>query len=259
MSDTNNNENWLFSVRNFLRPSKTIPSTSWRADTTWGLLNGKQSLQRFLILIFGLTLFGIGEAFLVITSLGNSPWVVLSEGISLNSNLNIGQATFFVSLMVLFFWIPLKQKPGFGTLANIVVISASIELGLLIIPDGNNLALKVFYVLFGILLVGIGSALYITCGLGTGPRDGLMTGLHYRTGGAGRSSSPWNRDGCSDHRCLAWRLVGRGNCPLCPAYWSICCNLPGCLRAAYLKVTNRVKPLPSVCRTASDNMSKTPC
>jgi len=182
VSDTNNNENWLFSVRNFLRPSKTIPSTSWRADTTWGLVNGNQSLQRFLILIFGLTLFGIGEAFLVITSLGNSPWVVLSEGISLNSNLNIGQATFFVSLMVLFFWIPLKQKPGFGTLANMVVIAAAIELGLLIIPEVNNLALKVFYVLFGILLVGIGSALYITCGLGTGPRDGLMTGLHYRTG-----------------------------------------------------------------------------
>ena len=182
MSDANNNENWLFSVRNFLRPSKTIPSTSWRADTTWGLINGNQSLQRFLILIFGLTLFGIGEAFLVITSLGNSPWVVLSEGISLNSNLNIGQATFFVSLLVLFFWIPLKQKPGFGTLANMVVIAAAIELGLLIIPEVNNLALKVFYVLFGILLVGIGSALYITCGLGTGPRDGLMTGLHYRTG-----------------------------------------------------------------------------
>ena len=182
MSDINNNENWLFAVRNFLRPSKTIPSTSWRADTTWGLINGNQSLQRFLILIFGLTLFGIGEAFLVITSLGNSPWVVLSEGISLNSNLNIGQATFFVSLMVLFFWIPLKQKPGFGTLANMVVIAAAIELGLLIIPEVNNLALKVFYVLFGILLVGIGSALYITCGLGTGPRDGLMTGLHYRTG-----------------------------------------------------------------------------
>jgi len=182
VSDTNNNENWLFSVRNFLKPSKTIPSTSWRADTTWGLINGNQSLQRFLILIFGLTLFGIGEAFLVITSLGNSPWVVLSEGISLNSNLNIGQATFFVSLMVLFFWIPLKQKPGFGTLANMVVIAAAIELGLLIIPEVESISLKLFYVLFGILLVGIGSALYITCGLGTGPRDGLMTGLHYRTG-----------------------------------------------------------------------------
>ena len=182
MSDTNNNENWLFSVRNFLKPSRTIPITSWRAESTWGLTNGNQILQRFLLLIFGLTVFGIGEAFLVVTSLGNSLWVVLSEGISLNSNLNIGQATFFVSLMVLFFWIPLKQKPGFGTLANIVVIAAAIELGLLIIPEVNNLALKVFYVLFGILLVGIGSALYITCGLGTGPRDGLMTGLHYRTG-----------------------------------------------------------------------------
>jgi uncharacterized protein len=182
VSDTHDNDNWLSSVRNFLRPSKTIPSTSWRANTTWGLIDGNQSLQRFLILILGLTLFGIGEAFLVITSLGNSPWVVLSEGISLNSNLNIGQSTFFVSLIVLFFWIPLKQKPGFGTLANMVVIAAAIELGLLIIPEVDNLVIKIFYILFGILLVGIGSALYITCGLGTGPRDGLMTGLHYRTG-----------------------------------------------------------------------------
>ena len=182
MSDTNNSENWLISLRNFLRPSRTIPNTSWRAKTTWGLIDNNQSLQRFIILILGLTLFGIGEAFLVITSLGNSPWVVLSEGISLNSNLNIGQATFFVSLMVLFLWIPLKQKPGFGTLANIVVIAASIELGLLIIPTVDNVYMKYFYVLFGIALVGIGSALYITCGLGTGPRDGLMTGLHYKTG-----------------------------------------------------------------------------
>ena len=182
MSDTNNNENWLYIIRNFLKPSRTIPTTSWRAESTWGLTNGNQSLQRFLLLIFGLTVFGIGEAFLVVTSLGNSPWVVLSEGISLNSDLNIGQATFFVSLVVLFFWIPLRQKPGFGTLANIVVIAVAIELGLLIIPEVENISLKLFYVLFGILLVGIGSALYITCGLGTGPRDGLMTGLHYRTG-----------------------------------------------------------------------------
>ena len=182
MSDTNNNENWLYIIRNFLKPSRTIPTTSWRAESTWGLTNGNQSLQRFLLLIFGLTVFGIGEAFLVVTSLGNSPWVVLSEGISLNSNLNIGQATFFVSLVVLFFWIPLRQKPGFGTLANIVVIAVALELGLLIIPEVENISLKLFYVLFGILLVGIGSALYITCGLGTGPRDGLMTGLHYRTG-----------------------------------------------------------------------------
>ena len=182
MAEPDDHKNWLDSIQKFLKPSKTIPTTSWRAETTWGILSGNQSLQRFLILIFGLTLFGIGEAFLVITSLGNSPWVVLSEGISLNSELNIGQATFFVSLLVLLLWIPLRQKPGFGTIANMIVIAAAIEIGLMIIPSVNNLVIKLIYVLIGILLVGIGSALYITCGLGTGPRDGLMTGLHYRTG-----------------------------------------------------------------------------
>jgi len=182
VAEPDDHKNWLDSIQKFLKPSKTIPTTSWRAETTWGILSGNQSLQRFLILIFGLTLFGIGEAFLVITSLGNSPWVVLSEGISLNSELNIGQATFFVSLLVLLLWIPLRQKPGFGTIANMIVIAAAIEIGLMIIPSVNNLVIKLIYVLIGILLVGIGSALYITCGLGTGPRDGLMTGLHYRTG-----------------------------------------------------------------------------
>lgn len=182
MAEPDDYKNWLDSIQKFLKPSKTIPTTSWRAETTWGILSGNQSLQRFLILIFGLTLFGIGEAFLVITSLGNSPWVVLSEGISLNSELNIGQATFFVSLLVLLLWIPLRQKPGFGTIANMIVIAAAIEIGLMIIPSVNNLVIRLIYVLIGILLVGIGSALYITCGLGTGPRDGLMTGLHYRTG-----------------------------------------------------------------------------
>lgn len=182
MAEPDDYKNWLDSIQKFLKPSKTIPTTSWRAETTWGILSGNQSLQRFLILIFGLTLFGIGEAFLVITSLGNSPWVVLSEGISLNSEFNIGQATFFVSLLVLLLWIPLRQKPGFGTIANMIVIAAAIEIGLMIIPSVNNLVIKLIYVLIGILLVGIGSALYITCGLGTGPRDGLMTGLHYRTG-----------------------------------------------------------------------------
>ncbi len=165
-----------------LKPSRTIPITPWRANTTWGLIAAPYAIQRMLVLIFGLMIFGIGEAFLVVTSLGNSPWVVLSEGISLNSTLNIGEATFLVSVVVLMLWIPLRQKPGSGTLANIVVIAASIKLGLLIIPTAENIYFKYIYVLFGIALVGIGSALYITCGLGTGPRDGLMTGLHYKTG-----------------------------------------------------------------------------
>jgi uncharacterized membrane protein YczE len=174
--------NWFNKVIRLLKPSKTIPKTPWRADSTWGIFAAPYASQRILVLVFGLMIFGIGEAFLVITSLGNSPWVVLSEGISLNSSLNIGESTFLVSVLVLLLWIPLRQKPGFGTLANIVVIAASIELGLLIIPSIENIFAKYFYVVFGIALVGLGSALYITCGLGTGPRDGLMTGLHYKTG-----------------------------------------------------------------------------
>lgn len=165
-----------------LRPSRTIPITPWRADSTWSLGTGKHHIQRLAILFFGLTIFGIGEAFLVVSSLGNSPWVVLSEGISINTILNIGESTFLVSVLVLLLWIPLKQKPGFGTIANIVVIAAAIEVGLFFIPAVESIFLKYFYVLFGIALVGAGSALYITCGLGTGPRDGLMTGLHYKSG-----------------------------------------------------------------------------
>jgi len=165
-----------------LRPSKTIPKTPWRADSTWSLGTGKHHIQRLAILFFGLTIFGIGEAFLVVSGLGNSPWVVLSEGISINSVFNIGESTFLVSVLVLLLWIPLRQKPGFGTIANIVVIAAAIEVGLLFIPVVENTLLKYLFVLFGIALVGAGSALYITCGLGTGPRDGLMTGLHYKTG-----------------------------------------------------------------------------
>lgn len=182
MNQASNHESLFQKFIKMFKPSRTIPITPWRAESTWSLGSGKHHFQRLFILIFGLTIFGIGEAFLVVTELGNSPWVVLSEGISLNSDFNIGESTFLVSVAVLALWIPLKQKPGFGTVANIVVIASSLELGLFIIPDVSNVFVKYVYVLVGIGLVGVGSALYITCGLGTGPRDGLMTGLHYKTG-----------------------------------------------------------------------------
>ena len=182
MSESGNSVKPLNKLMKMLRPSRTIPITPWRAESTWSLGTGKHHIQRLAILIFGLTIFGIGEAFLVVTGLGNSPWVVLSEGISLNTPFNIGESTFLVSLAVLALWIPLRQRPGFGTVANMVVIAAAIEVGLALIPEVNNFYLKFFYIFFGIGLVGIGSALYITCGLGTGPRDGLMTGLHFKTG-----------------------------------------------------------------------------
>ena len=182
MSDKNNPSIWIQKIAILLKPSRTIPHTPWRAESTWSLGLGRYHLERLLILIFGLTIFGLGDAFLIMSTLGNSPWTVLAEGISLNTPLNIGESTFIISVFILLLWIPLRQKPGFGTLANIVVIATAIELGLHIIPSTENLSLQLFYIFFGITLVGFGSALYITCGLGTGPRDGLMTGLHYKTG-----------------------------------------------------------------------------
>lgn len=170
---------WL---QKHLKPNKTIPVTPWRANHAWDLGIGREDFQRYLILIIGLAIFGLGESLLVLSTLGNSPWVVFAEGISLNTNLNIGETTFLTSLVVLLLWIPLKQKPGFGTLMNIVGIATALEIGLRIFPYQDQIILQLVFIFLGIGLVGGGSALYITCGLGTGPRDGLMTGLHYKTG-----------------------------------------------------------------------------
>ena len=165
-------------IWHFLQPSKTIPQTPWTAKSNWSF-----SPKIFIILIFGLALFGVGEALLIQSTIGNSPWSVFAQGLSLQTTLSIGQSTALTSLAVLALWIPLKQKPGFGTLANIAVISIFIQLGVDHIPIINsNFPLQMLYVIVGIGLVGFGSAIYITCGLGPGPRDGLMTSLHRNTG-----------------------------------------------------------------------------
>jgi uncharacterized membrane protein YczE len=165
-------------IWHFLQPSKTIPHTPWTANSNWSF-----SPKIFFILIFGLALFGIGEALLIQSTIGNSPWSVFAQGLSLQTTLTIGQSTALTSLAVLALWIPLKQKPGFGTLANIAVISIFIQLGVDHIPIVNfNFPIQMLYVIVGIGLVGFGSAIYITCGLGPGPRDGLMTSLHRNTG-----------------------------------------------------------------------------
>ncbi len=137
----------------------------------------------FVVLLIGLSLFGIGEALLIQSTIGNSPWSVFAQGLSLQTPMNIGQSTAITSLGVLALWIPLKEKPGFGTLANIAVISIFVQLGVDHIPVvTQNFPLQLIYVVIGIGLVGFGSAIYITCGLGPGPRDGLMTSLHKKTG-----------------------------------------------------------------------------
>lgn len=170
---------WL---KKHLKPNKTIPITPWRANHAWDLGIGREDFQRYFILFIGLIIFGVGESLLVLSTLGNSPWVVFAEGLSIKTNLNIGETTFITSLVVLLLWIPLKQKPGFGTIMNIVGIATALEVGLRVFPYQDQIFFQLLFIFLGIGLVGAGSALYITCGLGTGPRDGLMTGLHYKTG-----------------------------------------------------------------------------
>ena len=165
------------SLLNALKPHKTVPITPWRANSRWDL-----SPLRVLILFFGLAIFGLGDSLFIQAGIGNAPWTVFAEGLTYKTGMSIGFATFVISVFVLLLWIPLKERPGFGTLSNIVLIATFIELGTHLFPEANSFAVGIAYNFVGISLVGIGSALYITCGLGPGPRDGAMTGLHYRTG-----------------------------------------------------------------------------
>ena len=165
------------SLLQFLTPHKTIPLTPWRADHRWQL-----APMRVFILFFGLSIFGLGDALLVQSAIGNAPWTVFAEGLSLKTGWSLGFSTFIISIFVLLAWIPLRERPGFGTLSNIVLIAAFIQVGVSIFPEQSSSLGGVLYVLAGISLVGIGSSLYITCGLGPGPRDGAMTGIHNATG-----------------------------------------------------------------------------
>jgi uncharacterized membrane protein YczE len=166
-----------YSLLNFLRPHKTIPLTSWAAKHRWDI-----SLSRSAILFFGLFIFGLGDSLLVQSNTGNAPWTVLAQGVATKLNISIGVSTFAISTLVLLLWIPLKEKPGFGTIANIIIIASAIQLGVNLFPLATNFFIGIAMDFAGIALVGIGSALYITCALGPGPRDGLMTAIHNRTG-----------------------------------------------------------------------------
>ncbi len=164
-------------IARWLRPHRTIPHLPWRAQGRW-----KPTTPSFAILLLGLSLFGLGEALLVQSALGNSPWVVLAQGFSIHTGMNLGWATFVTSCAVLLLWIPLKERPGFGTLMNIIVIAIALQIGVNLIPLQNLFLAQILFALLGVLCVGVASSLYISSGLGPGPRDGLMTGIHNRTG-----------------------------------------------------------------------------
>jgi len=157
---------------------KKIPDLSWSSNDPF---NFKPKFNTFTYLVIGLILFGIGETLLITANQGVSPWTVLAQGLSFQFNLSIGVTTFIVSIIVLFFWYPLKQKPGLGTLLNVILISIVIDLSTPILPYPKTLFYQIIQSVFAVIIVGIGSGFYLTANLGPGPRDGLMTGLQKLT------------------------------------------------------------------------------
>ena len=153
---------------------KHVPQLFWRAPKALTL---RPPLISVFVLIVGLMLFGLGEALLIAAGAGVSPWTTLAEGISLITGWTVGFATFIISFLVLLTWIPLRQVPGIGTIANAFIVAAMLDLSLPYLPRPNLYLFQIFQSLVGVLIVGFGAALYLSANLGPGPRDGLMTGL----------------------------------------------------------------------------------
>lgn len=140
-------------------------------------------LPRRLVQLFaGLVLYGVSSSLLIRSGLGMVPWDVLHAGLSAQVGLAIGTVTILVSVLVLLLWIPLRQQPGLGTVANAIMVGATMNVVLLHLPAPETLAPQIAFMVGGIVLNGAATALYIGASLGPGPRDGLMTGLHDRTG-----------------------------------------------------------------------------
>ena len=168
----------MFNKLKLIFTVKKIPILSWSSKQE---LNYKPNVLTLYYLIFGLILFGLGEALIVTASIGVSPWFVLHQGLSFISGYSIGITTFVVSLVVLILWIPLSQRPGIGTIANAIIISIVLDVTLPFLPYPENYIFQLLQVIIGILIIGIGSGYYLAANLGPGPRDGLMTGLQRKT------------------------------------------------------------------------------
>lgn len=158
---------------------KEVPSVNWSSDFP---LNTKPRFYTVIMLVTGLFFFGLGEAIIIGSGSGVSPWTVLAQGISIRTDLSVGTTTFLISIGILIFWIPLKQVPGIGTILNAIIIASTIDLTLPYLPQPNDTYLKLLQVCIGIFVVGLGSGIYLISNLGPGPRDGLMIGLQKQTG-----------------------------------------------------------------------------
>lgn len=139
-------------------------------------------LLRLIQLIAGLFLYGFGISLMVRAAIGVAPWDVLSQGIAAHTPLSFGLATNVIGAVVLLLWWPLRQKPGLGTVLNVLLIGPAAQFGLWLLPVVESLSLRLPLFAGGLLLIAVATGLYIGARLGPGPRDGLMTGLHARSG-----------------------------------------------------------------------------
>lgn len=144
------------------------------------VLSNRRLVRRTVQLFLGLILYGVSMALMVESGLGLNPWDVLHQGLSRTLGLSIGTVVIIIGAVVLLLWIPLRQRPGFGTIANIFVIGFAIDAALLVLPTATGLPLRIAFLAAGVLFNGLATGLYIGSRLGPGPRDGLMTGLHAR-------------------------------------------------------------------------------
>ncbi|SRR5690606_15860740 len=139
-------------------------------------------IRRFIQLQLGLCLFGFSGALMVRSGLGLDPWNVFHQGLSEQTGLRLGVVVILMGIAVMLMWIPLRQKPGVGTLCNIFVIGLALDASLAVLPEAEGLAMRVVMMAAGVTLNAVASAAYIGAGMGPGPRDGLMTGLNQRLG-----------------------------------------------------------------------------
>lgn len=144
-------------------------------------------VRRLLQLYAGLVLYGLSLALMLRSELGLAPWDVLHQGLARRTGLSIGTVVILVGVLVLLAWIPLRQRPGVGTVSNVFAIGLALDAGLAIVPQTHGWGTRVGLLVAGIVLNGVGGGAYIGARLGPGPRDGLMTGLNVRTGRSLRS------------------------------------------------------------------------
>lgn len=156
----------------------SVPRLFWSSPEAFTL---KPGFVPLIFLVIGLILFGSGEALLVSAGLGVSPWTVFAQGVTLHTGWSLGFATLVISVLVLALWYPLRQTPGVGTIANVLIIAAVLQFVLPVLPLPESLVWQLATCVAGVLITGFGGAIYLIANLGPGPRDGLMTGLQRTT------------------------------------------------------------------------------